>query len=386
MPVRTEEARSQTARTLVVDSSAVESPSLRREIRDALDRVATLTLREGAFRPDSWLHQSREAEPILLLADLTVLDEALAAPAHGPWAAAFRGRPTWTVAFLRTPEDRARAHRTESIFRLLDGRLTLLPDPESKGSGDPGRLPRWLQTIVGLLEAQALLEVRPLPPSAPGSEATALPRLLLRFGDDWTVTVPAARLLPALGSLGASATEHGGRPHLLWEAAQPGPGGRTLEVPSRDGPERDLSLDGATLRKALGSSAGSGGLDTTESVPDPGAAPSTGTRIRAARTAQGISQMDLAQRSGFHQAVISNLERDVHDPRLDTLRRVATGMGLSLTELLNWPVREPVSGSGQGSMPESGRGGASGSAGGPAAESDQGSGSAGRPGPESGEA
>ena len=340
MPVRTEEARSQTARTLVVDSSAVESPSLRREIRDALDRVATLTLREGAFRPDSWLHQSREAEPILLLADLTVLDEALAAPAHGPWAAAFRGRPTWTVAFLRTPEDRARAHRTESIFRLLDGRLTLLPDPESKGTGDPERLPRWLQTIVGLLEAQALLEARPLPPSAPGSEATALPRLLLRFGDDWTVTVPAARLLPALGSLAASVPDDDGQPHLLWEAAQPGPGGRTLEVPSREGPERDLSLDGAILRQALGSRVGLGGVDAANPVLNPESGTLVGERIRAARTAQGISQSELAQRSGFHQAVISNLEREVHDPRLDTLARVAAGMGLSVVELLSWPVPE----------------------------------------------
>ena len=59
-----------------------------------------------------------------------------------------------------------------------------------------------------------------------------------------------------------------------------------------------------------------------------------GFRIRAARRERGLSQAALGARIGMVQTVVSNLERGVHTPRMDTLKRIAQGLGLSLPELL----------------------------------------------------
>lgn len=50
--------------------------------------------------------------------------------------------------------------------------------------------------------------------------------------------------------------------------------------------------------------------------------------LARARREQGISQAELAERCGTAQAVISRIERGVFSPSLDTLSRVAAGLGM----------------------------------------------------------
>jgi len=50
--------------------------------------------------------------------------------------------------------------------------------------------------------------------------------------------------------------------------------------------------------------------------------------LARARREQGISQAQLAERCGTDQAVISRIERGVVSPSLDTLWRVAAGLGM----------------------------------------------------------
>jgi transcriptional regulator with XRE-family HTH domain len=50
--------------------------------------------------------------------------------------------------------------------------------------------------------------------------------------------------------------------------------------------------------------------------------------LAKARREQGISQAQLAERCGTDQAVISRIERGVVSPSLDTLWRVAAGLGM----------------------------------------------------------
>lgn len=47
-----------------------------------------------------------------------------------------------------------------------------------------------------------------------------------------------------------------------------------------------------------------------------------------ARQEAGLSQTELAARSGTAQAVISRIERGVVSPSLDTLSRIARGLGM----------------------------------------------------------
>ena len=49
-----------------------------------------------------------------------------------------------------------------------------------------------------------------------------------------------------------------------------------------------------------------------------------------AREASGLTQQQLAQRTGIHQGDISKLERGSGNPSLRTLQRLAAGMGMTL--------------------------------------------------------
>jgi transcriptional regulator with XRE-family HTH domain len=59
----------------------------------------------------------------------------------------------------------------------------------------------------------------------------------------------------------------------------------------------------------------------------------TGTLIRQARMRAGLSQVELAERSGKDRAQIARWERDVVVPSLETLRELlrACGFDLELT-------------------------------------------------------
>jgi len=57
-------------------------------------------------------------------------------------------------------------------------------------------------------------------------------------------------------------------------------------------------------------------------------------RIRQEREARGWSLADLAQRTGIHPPNLSRLESGKHDPSLETLERVAEGLGVRVADLV----------------------------------------------------
>jgi putative transcriptional regulator len=60
-----------------------------------------------------------------------------------------------------------------------------------------------------------------------------------------------------------------------------------------------------------------------------------GKRLRAARTAAGLSQAQLAHRSGVAQPAISRIERDeTHDPGLLLVVALARALGVTLDHLV----------------------------------------------------
>ena len=56
--------------------------------------------------------------------------------------------------------------------------------------------------------------------------------------------------------------------------------------------------------------------------------------LREARTAQGLSQEDLAIRTGFHRTYISQLERGIKSPTLDTLVRLGEVLQIRASDLV----------------------------------------------------
>src|SRR6266542_314344 len=59
-----------------------------------------------------------------------------------------------------------------------------------------------------------------------------------------------------------------------------------------------------------------------------------GRRIRALREGRGLSLRDLADRSGVSAPMLSQVERGDTSPTLAVATKIASGLGLSLSQLL----------------------------------------------------
>lgn len=64
-----------------------------------------------------------------------------------------------------------------------------------------------------------------------------------------------------------------------------------------------------------------------------------GARLRELRLAAGLTQAELARRTGIHRPNIARVEAGRHTPSLETLARIANAIGVSTTQVL--VSREP---------------------------------------------
>jgi transcriptional regulator with XRE-family HTH domain len=60
-----------------------------------------------------------------------------------------------------------------------------------------------------------------------------------------------------------------------------------------------------------------------------------GAKVRALRSAQGLSQEELADRAGLHRTYISQIERAVKNVTLVSVEKVAKALDVSLAELVS---------------------------------------------------
>lgn len=60
-----------------------------------------------------------------------------------------------------------------------------------------------------------------------------------------------------------------------------------------------------------------------------------GTRLKASRTVQNLSQRELAMRAGVTNGMISMIEQNKHSPSVATLNRLIDALGLSFAEFFS---------------------------------------------------
>lgn len=60
-----------------------------------------------------------------------------------------------------------------------------------------------------------------------------------------------------------------------------------------------------------------------------------GTRLKQLRKAKGFSMYRLHMESGLSQGHISDLEKCINQPTIETLQKLLTPMGISLAEFFN---------------------------------------------------
>src|SRR3954452_14746812 len=80
--------------------------------------------------------------------------------------------------------------------------------------------------------------------------------------------------------------------------------------------------------------AGTGREERKEAGETVVATPAVGTRVRALRDAMGLSLRDLADRSGVSAPMLSQVERGETSPTLAVASRIASGLELTLSQLL----------------------------------------------------
>ncbi|MFD0939004.1 helix-turn-helix domain-containing protein [Methylobacterium trifolii] len=73
-------------------------------------------------------------------------------------------------------------------------------------------------------------------------------------------------------------------------------------------------------------------LRTKPASPKP--PPTIGERVAKLRKRKGLTQAKLAEAIEMHRSDLSDLERGEHDPRLGTLRKIARGLGITLSKLV----------------------------------------------------
>jgi len=62
--------------------------------------------------------------------------------------------------------------------------------------------------------------------------------------------------------------------------------------------------------------------------------PVIGKTIKSLRKEAGFTQEELAHASGLNTSEISNLERGWRNPRWETMKRLATGLGVSCSDMV----------------------------------------------------
>jgi len=66
---------------------------------------------------------------------------------------------------------------------------------------------------------------------------------------------------------------------------------------------------------------------------------SFGEAVRAARTASGLTQEELADRSGLDRSYIGGVERGERNPTLTVIEKIAEGLGITLAELFSYSAK-----------------------------------------------
>lgn len=66
-----------------------------------------------------------------------------------------------------------------------------------------------------------------------------------------------------------------------------------------------------------------------------------GEKIKKMREAAGLNQKEVAERGGVDQGMLSKIENRGQNPSLEILRRIASGLGCSVADLLPDDMRRP---------------------------------------------
>lgn len=212
-------------------------------------------------------------------------------------------------AVLSTPTERKQVSQIDTTLQTSGCRFLLV---EAKSILDRSAVPE-IGDFVGRLKPEALFGA---------TYSLADGTLGLHFGDGRFFGIPWKDLPLSQRS-----------PRFLPETAVVKYGGSVLQVVDEAGNEFDI--DAEALRAICDPA-------VQDKIQHENRAVRTqvGETVRARRLAAGFTQQQLSESSGVDQEVISRIEQGHQRPRIDTLQKIASAMGIGVSELLSRTPRQ----------------------------------------------
>lgn len=289
--------------TLNVDVSSVANSRVRHELRAALDRLSRETRETDHFWPLFSDGGPRSVPAnMLVCADLSHIVRSYQAMERYHWIARIRETRPFILAFIRTQRDEQYVRWADELVRSSDLRVSVCHFRRSQSW-----LSDCLDGAVTSLDPESVLEIR---------YSRSDSSLWIEFGDGLS------------GSVRPSDLGFDDPGELRLETAAIGPHPSMVQVLDRAGSVIDI--DSGSIRALLDPP-----FARKIAVEAQASSLNLGERVRAQRLRRGVTQAQLAERTGLDQAILSKLERGKHQPRWDTIQRYAQGLELSPEALLS---------------------------------------------------
>ena len=284
-----------------IDVSAIAKASTRAWIAASIEEVACSRVQHVRF----WKRFPHRPEGlpknIVVVSDLTGIARSYLTAGQLQWVAGVRKSLPVLVGLLRTKHDTSYAGLVDDIVKRTDGRLWVSDDMKKEN------VLRCLGEAMGSIEPHSIIAVRC------GSTSD---ELFVEFGDGLCGFVRLSQL-----ELADIARD------LVASSAAVGDEGFSVQMITTGGAEFDI--DSASIRSTLDSAYARRLSEQASRV-----AASVGQAVRNARLRACLTQSELSEMTGIDQALISKLERGVHRPRIDTLRRISAGLDTDLSTIL----------------------------------------------------
>jgi DNA-binding XRE family transcriptional regulator len=289
-------------RAVDYDATPIKSAAMRRSVERALDDLA-LRRCAGFWDSFSRVEHLFPVQRTVVIGDLHEMaaTKGLDRLAAGPSNVSF-------VLLVRTEADRRRMHEPDTAFRLNDDKFFVLDlaVEETESRLIDSRLAEYFGSFVERLEPDRVRSARFTPVDG---------ILWVEFGDGLERAV-AWRSLPFAEQVDFTPFTASAQGH-----------GQAVLLVDKDG--RELDVDAGALRAVVDQVHRS-----TIDASDQAEGEAIGSRLRSVRKSIGLTQEQVASRSGIPQESLSRIETGQRQPRIETLRRVSAGLGLGVPELL----------------------------------------------------
>jgi DNA-binding XRE family transcriptional regulator len=258
---------------------------------------------EGAW--NLFISQKSRGAPhgLIVMTDLSKCASQFQRTKTHRWVSAVRSVRPYIVAFIRNKQDERCAALVDDIVQASENRMMVCTIKKSARKSLQACIGRALAGI----DPNSIIDVR----FDEDNDS-----LWVEFGDGKKAVLDWSRL-------GLSDIE----PALNPSSAATGEDLDSIQVLGEDGSLFDI--DSTAIRSLIDKEVASK-IDRIASE----SAENVGLCLQNKRKSLGVTQKELARRSGLEQSLISKMERGRHQPRFTTLSRYAKGLRLSVPDLL----------------------------------------------------